>query len=178
MHGTQDKMEFVQMYIALCATYNVKYNELASDMMLMLLKDYSIDEVKAALLRHMQESQWMPKPVEIIKYINEVRSEKTKKISHDENERLAELREIEFEISHAERILSLEQSDKMLWDAELAKSKAKLHAFAGKNAETILANMAAKATATQIYRPEAQHQRGLNAIAKIIGDFNGKIPSG
>lgn len=182
MMTNAQKLECHKLIRMTASTYNVKMQEDAIAIYQEILEDFDIPEIKKAFLEHMKKSEWMPKPAELLRIMNTWREATQKKIEHSESDRLAELREIEFEISHAQRILSLEQcaatASKMLWEAELAKSKAKLRAFAGQNAETILANMAAKATATQIERPEAQHQRGITALAKIIGDLKGKIPSG
>lgn len=178
MKSNAQKLEFHKLIHSIALTYHAKMSDDVIAIYEEILEEFDIDEIKKAALEHMKKSEWMPKPAELLRIIKTWREATQKKIEHSESDRLAELREIEFEISHAQRILSLEQSDKILWTAELEKSKAKLRAFAGQNAEVILANMAAKATATHVERPEAQHQRGLTALAKILGDLKGKIPSG
>jgi len=65
-----DKQPFMELMLAGCAVYDRKPMEKpALQMYWKLLERFSLDEVQAAMHRHMEASAWFPKPAELIAQI-------------------------------------------------------------------------------------------------------------
>ena len=65
-----DKKAFAEMMAAGCAVYDRKPMEKAAlQMYWQLLTRFEIADVQAAMQRHMERSEWFPKPADLIKQI-------------------------------------------------------------------------------------------------------------